>query len=213
MKFSKVPVLLVFAVLFPSASTPNSQAIPTATQGLKLSAFGAASGVFTGFFGGRNISVTAGVDLSLRPFHGFYPSLEVRGTYPIHNGQISSHKDALGGIRFDRSYNHIRPYLDFFAGRGEIDYQRGGYTKGSITYISSSSNVYSPGGGIDFGLSPHLSIKTDYQFQIWSSPLTSSGSLYSNVLSIGAVYHLDFNHSYHRVRHPAPAGEPPSSSR
>jgi hypothetical protein len=213
MKFIKAPVLLVFVVVFLSAPAASSQATPTATQGLQLSTFGAASGVFTGFHGGHNLSVTAGVDLSFRSFRGFYPSFEARGTYPIDKGQIASQKDALGGIRIDRPYNHLHPYFDFLIGRGEIDYQKGGFSVGSITYISTSSTVYSPGGGADFDLSHHLAFKADYQYQLWNTPATSTGSIHSSIFTAGAVYRFDFNRSYRRERHPASSGEPPAPPR
>ncbi len=213
MKFLNVPVLLVLAAFFLSTPAANSQAVPTATQGLQLSAFGAASGVFTGFHGGHNLSITAGVDLGFRPFRGFHPSLEARGTYPIDKGQVASQKDALGGIRIDRSYNHLHPYVDFLVGRGEIDYQRGGFSVGPITYISTSSTVYSPGGGADFDLSHHLSFKADYQYQLWNTPASSTGSIQSSIFTGGAVYRFDFNRSYIRQHHPASTGEPTSPSR
>jgi opacity protein-like surface antigen len=208
MTFLKAPALLVLAVFSLSTPAANPQATPTAIQGLQLSAFGAASGVFTGFEGGHNLSFTAGVDLSFRPFRGFYPSLEARGTYPIEKGQIASQKDALGGIRIERPYNHLHPYVDFLVGRGEIDYQRGGFAVGTITYISTSSTVYSPGGGVDFDISHHLSLKTDYQYQLWDTLASSTGSIQSSILTGGVVYRFDFNRSYSRQRHPASTGKP-----
>jgi opacity protein-like surface antigen len=200
MKLSKPFGLLLLAVTFFSATVSHSQATPTASQGLKLSTFGAATGVYTGLLGGRNISFTAGLDLGFRPFHGLYPTAEFRGTYPIHRGTIASEKSVLGGLRVGHPFGHLNPYVDFLAGRGEIHYENGGFTVHSLTYLSSASNVYSPGGGVDFDLSHHFSFKADYQYQFWSTPVTSSGSLHSNLITLGVVYHFDFNRSYSRKR-------------
>src|ERR1700761_8183115 len=96
MKQIRLVLLLAPALFCLSAHPARAQAIPTATQGLKLSAFGAATGNFTGLDGGRNLSIPAGVALSLRPYRGIYPTLEARGTYPINGGTISAQKSALG---------------------------------------------------------------------------------------------------------------------
>jgi hypothetical protein len=210
MKSLKLAFLLLLAVLCLPNPAARSQAIPTATEGLHFSAFGGGTGTFTGLEGGRNLGITAGLDFSLRPFHGLFPSLEARGTYPIHAGTIASQKDVLGGIRIDHPINRTRVYVNFLAGRGQIDYQRGGLTVGNLTYISTTSTVYSPGGGIDVALRPRLSLKADYQFQLWNTPATPSGSIHSNVASLGLIYNFDFNHHYHLAKHPTSTGEPGS---
>ena len=176
-----------------------AQAVPTASQALQLSAFGGLTGVFTDIEGGHNLSISAGVDLAFLSLRGFHLAAEGRGTYPMDTGTISSQKDALGGMRVDRQYGHVRPYVDFLAGRGEIDYLNGGITIGPLTYLSTSSTVLSGGGGVDLDLSPHWSFKADYQYQHWDTPVTSSGTIHPSVVTFGAVYRFDFNHSYKRT--------------
>ncbi len=194
----RLNLILGVAMLF-VAQTALSQAVPTASQGLQLSAFGGLTGVFTDLEGGHNLSITAGVDLAFLSLHGFHLAGEGRGTYPIHAGTINSQKDALGGLRVDRQYGHVHPYIDFMAGRGQIDYLNGGITIGSLTYLSTSSTVLSGGGGVDLDLSHHLAFKADYQYQHWDTPVTVSGSIYPSVVTFGAVYRFDFNHSYKRT--------------
>src|SRR5271167_365690 len=94
----RVNLVLGAAVLF-VAQIACSQAVPTASQTLQLSAFGGLTGVFTDLEGGHNLSITAGIDLAFLSLHGFHPAAEVRGTYPIHAGTINSQKNVLGGIR------------------------------------------------------------------------------------------------------------------
>ena len=117
--------------------------------------------------GGKNIGITAGGDIGFRPFHDFYPSVEVRGTYPIDDGQVDSQKNILVGGKVERFYGNFHPYADFFFGRGKIDYLHGGYPNpaGTLLYLDSISNVYAGGGGLDFTLTDHFALKIDAEYQ------------------------------------------------
>jgi hypothetical protein len=196
MKQLMIRLNLILTTIFLLVHVANAQAIPTASQTLQLSAFGGVTGVFTGLEGGHNLSLSAGLDLAFLSLHGFHPAAEIRGIYPVDTGTISSQKSLLGGIRVDRRYGFVRPYVDFLAGRGEIDYQSGGFTIGNLTYLSTSSAVYSPGAGVDLDLTHHLSFKGDYQFQTWSTPVVPSGTIHPSVVTVGVVYHIDFNRSH-----------------
>jgi opacity protein-like surface antigen len=177
-------------------SIAGAQAIPAATQPLDISAFGAATGNWTGLDGGRNLGVTAGLDIGWKPFYGFFPAIEGRGTYPLDSGHVDSQKNALVGIRASRFYGRFHPYGDFLVGRGKIIYQNGGFpnANGSLLYIDSVSTVYSYGGGVDLTLSDNFSLKLDAQIQHYDVPVNSTGSIYSKPISAGIVYHFNFNH-------------------
>ncbi len=203
MKSLKVLVLLALAAFFLPNPAASAQATPTATQGLQLSAFGAGSGVYTGLLGGRNISFTAGVDLSFRPIRGFYPSLEVRGTYPIHRGQIASEKDALGGIRVEHPIGHLHPYLDFLAGRGEIEYQNGGYTVHTLTYLTTRLQRLFPRRRSRHRPLPSPLPEGRLPVPALEHPRHRLRLSSLSVITVGVVYRFDFNHSYRRQRHPA----------
>ncbi len=82
-----------FVLLAAMGAAAWGQAVPTATQTLGLSVFGGGSGVFTDVFGGHNLSLTAGANLTIRPFFGVTPSLEIRGMYPMHSGTIAGEKE------------------------------------------------------------------------------------------------------------------------
>lgn len=193
----RTTVLLIFFTAI--CSIAGAQAFPTATQPLQLSAFGAATGTWTGLGGGRNLGVTAGVDIGWKPFHGFYPAIEGRGTYPIDGGQVDSQENALVGFKASRFYGRFHPYGDFLVGRDKIKYQNGGYPNPSHTllYIDSVSNVFSYGGGLDLAMTDNLSLKVDAQLQHYGVPVTTSGHIYSTPVSIGVVYNFDFNHHIH----------------
>jgi hypothetical protein len=178
-----------------------AQAAPTATQRFKLSAFGGGSGVFTDVFGGHNLSITAGADLSLRPLlFGWAPAVEIRGIYPVHSGTLAGLKSAEGGLRLQRDFGRLQVYGDFLVGRGQIDYQRGGYQSGKTRYLSSTSPVISPGIGVDYELSKHLAAKADFQYQFWTTYPLALPVLTPKIFTGGLVYRFDFNRPYQKRR-------------
>ncbi len=198
-------LLLAFA-LHPRSS--HAQARPTATRENHISVWGGATGTWTDLrptasngqpLGqeGRNLGVTIGGDFWWYSYRGFHPSVEVRGSYPIHKGGVDTLKYGLGGFRVDHRYRNWIPYVDFLGGRGQIDYQNGGYPVGVISYISSTSTVYSFGGGTDLGITEHVSLKADYQYQIWSSPIPyTNGKQHPSVLTAGVIYHFGSSHPH-----------------
>ncbi|SFS07943.1 hypothetical protein SAMN05421771_1410 [Granulicella pectinivorans] len=189
------------------------QAEVTASQAMELSAFGAATGTFTGLENTRNFGMTAGADLAFRPFFGVRPALEIRGTYPFDKGAVLGLKDGLIGVRLMKSYGRFEPYLDGLWGRGEITYV-GGFIVGNFRYDRTTSNVWSGGGGFDYRLTNHFGIKADAQVQRWSTPVTNSGKVYPVPVSLGVTYHFDFNHHYkmHRTRPARVYDAPPPPS-
>ena len=178
------------------AGIAQAQSSPTASKLLGISTFGGITGTYTGLSGGRNLGITAGVDIGIRSYFGFRPYFEGRGTYPIDSGHIDAQKDALGGLRMERI---IRPglsaYGDFLLGRGEIDYQNGGYPSlsGNYLFLRSTSMVYSPGAGAECRLTKNFSGLVDVQFQHWDTPATPSGGLWATPITIGVRYRIDFN--------------------
>jgi hypothetical protein len=187
---------LAAASLTPFAA---AQSVYTATQTLQLSTFGGITGVFTGLGDSRDLSVTAGVDLGLPRIFFIRPTLEVRGTYPVDSGNGDREKNVLFGVKIDRRYYRFHPYANILFGRGQIDYSPA-YPdpSGLFFYESSTSNVISPGAGVDFDLNSQFAIKADFQYQRYTTPVTASGHLYSKPVTLGVVYRFDFNHPRRR---------------
>ena len=182
------------ALIAANAHAQSSQ--PTASKLFEISTFGGINGTYTGLSGGKNLGLTAGVDVGTRSYRGFRPSLEGRGTYPINGGHIDAQRSALGGIRVDRYVlPGLRLYGDFLLGRGQIDYQNGGYPSpsGDFLILKSTGNVFSPGVGAEYRLTRQFSGFVDVQFQHWDSPATPSGTLWSTPIMLGVRYHLNFN--------------------
>jgi hypothetical protein len=187
--------LAMSALIFRPAAHAQ-QALPTATQPLQLSVFGALGGVYTGLSGGKNLDVLAGADLGLPPVHGIRPTIEVRGAYPLDHGEVDSQKSLLGGIKADFLLNHrLRPYADFLFGRGQINYN-GGYQFRNQIYLLTTTNVYSFGGGLDYDLTEHFAVRLDGQFQRWGYAPTASGNIYSKAGNAALVYRFNFGKQY-----------------
>jgi hypothetical protein len=193
--------LALFAAICSLAYTALPQAVPAGTQKLQLSAFAGATGTFTDLEGGKNLGITAGADLTFLFFRLVRPAFEIRGTYPIDSGHISSQKDFLLGPKVEYPIGRFHPYVDFLLGRGEIVYHSPGFVFGNIRYLNSNTAVYSPGVGLDYNLTHNIALKADAQFQHWETPVTTSGVLHPTALTFGVLYNFDFN-PHHRHHQP-----------
>ncbi|WP_047490406.1 hypothetical protein [Terriglobus sp. TAA 43] len=182
---------------------PNSRALaqanqPTAIRKLAPSAFVMVGGTYTGVGsfgsathrnGGKNMTLTAGGDLGFLSFGRYMLGAEVRGSYPIDSGHIVGEKSILGGARMSyETGGLIRPYVDGLFGRGQMNYQNGGYQVGSLLYSQTATNIYDFGGGAEFDVFRQISLKVDVQAQHWNTPVIANGHVWSAQGSIGAAY-------------------------
>jgi len=235
------PAFLLAASAVPRAS---AQALYTATQQQSLSAWGGATGTFVNlssntstqygtpvgtlpgggtstsiFNSGKNLGISAGINLRIWQYHGLLPSIEIRGTYPFAKGSVAAEENAMVGLKIERQFGRrYHVYGDFFFGRGEIQYQGRGYLSlnGFYLYQQSYSNVLSPGAGVDIDLTHHYAVKVDAQLWHQDVPVTTSGTLNSLAVTVGAIYRFDFNPHYRAPRksppinaHPANTAQPP----
>jgi len=194
MKRNNLILTLIALLAIPLwGSSAAAQSLPTASRPLELSAFAGVSADYTGFLGGKNGSISAGIDLALPPYRGLLPTLEVRGLYPEDKGNVVSQKAGFGGLRVDFLLGHrFHPYGDFLFGRGEMDYQSGGYPYNNynyqVTYQVTTTYVDSPGGGLDLDITRRFAIKLDAQSQIWGDTPTASTKVHSTIGTLGIVY-------------------------
>jgi hypothetical protein len=186
-------VTILASLVMLGSGVASTQALPTATQRVNLAAFVAGSGLDAGFAGTKNLDITAGFDFNFFPIMRVDPALEVRGTGALSKGSTGSLREALVGPRLVRHFGRSVPYIDFLVGRGKIQYLNGGFVHDETLFISSITTVYSAGSGIDIALNHQVSIRTDCQYQSWSSPVVPSRSIHPKVVSIGVVYSFDFS--------------------
>ena len=128
------------------------------------------------------------------PLARFDPSVEVRGTFPVISGGVDGQESVLGGVKFSKTYRRYHLYGDFLFGRGETTYKGYGYAKpnSALIYTKSAGTVLSPGFGFDIDLTPRFALKLDGQYQRFSVPVTTSGSVYAKQGTVGVVYRFGF---------------------
>lgn len=182
------------------------QARPTATQTLDLSFFGGGTLTYTELDAGRNVGITAGGDVTFRElyFH-VRPALEIRGNYAFKEGTIDGLKSAMAGPRFSREFGRFTPYVTGFYGRGSIHYVQGVVVfppngGPGFRYDRTTSNVFAGGAGVDYRVTRHFDAKADVLFEQWKTPVIDSGKIYPIPITVGVVYHLDFNHYGHKTK-------------
>ncbi len=191
---------LLCGIVILAAEVCSAQSTATASRSVEPSAFVGLSGAYTGLEGSRNAGLTVGLDLGFHPFRGFLPAVEVRGTYPIANGAVVGEESVEGGLRVSKRYTRVRPYADILFGRGQLNYQNGGFIvpAQNFRYIQSSSNVFSPGIGVEIDTTEHLAVLLDGQLQHWNLPFntgsnpTGSGGIYSKIGTVGVVYRFNW---------------------
>lgn len=168
---------MALVVMTVACAAASAQKWPTASQDMEISAWGGATGAYTGIYGSRNLLVTAGAAVAFRPFHGVRPAVEVRGTLPLMNGAYAGERNMLVGATFSKNVlPRLDIYGDFFWGKGKIEYQGGGLVDatGTFAYVYNYSNVFSPGGGAEYRLTRRISLKADVQLQRYETPFTQT---------------------------------------
>jgi hypothetical protein len=187
-------LLALILVLAGACSVAFAQGNATDVRAIQLYGFGGATGVYTGLDGGRNLGITAGVDLGFGGYRGFLPMFEARGTYPVHSGTIVDERSFEAGLRVERQYRAAHPYVDILFGRGQLQYQ--GYSGLSpdqtVLYERTNSNIVSFGGGTDYDVAQSFAVKLDAQVQHYDTPVTISGSINSTLLTVGVVYRFGY---------------------
>jgi hypothetical protein len=195
---NRTSLFLPLLILGLSSGAAFSQAKPTAVRSISPSAFVLVGGSRTGlgangtptfFDSGKNLLVTAGLDVGFYSFGHYMVGAEVRGSFPVNSGKFVGERAILGGARLSYESNKpIRPYIDGLAGRGQMDYQNGGLVQGNLLYKQTAGGVFGGGGGVEWDLLRQISLKGDVQLQRWSTPVVSRGFVWSGQVSVGAAY-------------------------
>jgi hypothetical protein len=186
--------LLILGLAAGNSGRAFAQATPTASEALQISGFGTVDTVYTGLALGKNASFTAGVDATIRPFYGLYPSLEVRGTIPWDHGSIDGQKNVVGGLVLSKHIRRYQPYGDIEGGRGELTFSHGGYLSpdGAFRYVQTAGGVIGGGGGANILITDRFFFKADFQFQRYSTPVSASNSVYGKEFGVGLGYRFGF---------------------
>ena len=70
-----------------------------------------------------------------------------------------------GGARYHRTYVRLVPYAKIMAGLARMEYPPVPGSKTPEAFINYG--FVAPGGGIDYVVTPHITIRADMEFQMW----------------------------------------------
>ena len=180
---------------FVGNSSLYAQALPTATKAAEISVFGGYTPTAPDFGRFTFNSFTTGADFTLFPHWFVDPSVEARFNY-AHASTVSEHSLLIGPrLQKDLMGDRLHPYVDFLLGSGTIGYHAAPYSSDP----STSGHEMSYGGGVDFDISHHLSLKFDFQQQALNmgtnktfKPQGGDYTLTPHTFTFGVTYHFQF---------------------
>lgn len=72
------------------------------------------------------------------------------------------------GLRYHRVYGRFQPYAKFMAGLARMEYPPAPPPASQTTPLALINYGFiAPGGGVDYVISPHISLRADMEFQMW----------------------------------------------
>jgi hypothetical protein len=169
--------------------------LPTATKAAEITAFGGYTVGDPDFGGFTKNGFTLGSDFTLFPHWHVDPSVEVRFNF-LHAPTISEHSFLVGPrLQEDFLHDRLHPYVNFLVGAGTISYHPVTVPNDS----SDSGRAYSIGGGADFDITRHISVKGDVQQGFWNlgtnsyyKPQGGDYTLSPRTYTFGVTYHFIF---------------------
>lgn len=178
------------------SSSLYAQALPTATKTAEISAFGGYTAASPDFDKFAKTGFTFGADFTLFPHWHVDPSVEARYSF-AHSSGISEKAFLVGPrAQFDVLHGRLHPYADVLFGVGTISY----HPIVSPGDSSDSGAAVSYGGGVDYDVTRHISLKGDVQRQSWNlganaffKPQGGNYTLSPTTYTFGASYHFEFH--------------------
>ena len=167
-----LPALLLVLV---AGSPARAQVAQSAVGGNEVLSAGVLGSYFHNNYGDRKLlGVSAFVDADLNRHYG----IEGEGSWLRWHQRDQVHIDTyLIGPRYQfNSFHRLSPYAKFLIGDGRFNFP---YNYGYGNYL-----VMAPGGGLDYRLSPRLSLRLiNFEYQVW--PNFSFGTLDNYGVSAG----------------------------
>jgi len=175
-------VLFLASVMLGVGVQTHAQAVTTADRTNSISLYAMPSHVYTDY-GKDDFGYSVGGDFT-RHYHWAQPSIDARFTHG--DGDLVRESSILGGPKIEKAVLRFHPYGDFLVGYGTIH-----MPTGIPGYDHDNSIVYAVGGGLDYTVSRHFSVKADTQYQFWKLG-SEVHELEPYNISVGVVYRLPF---------------------
>lgn len=177
--------VLAATIALPTAAT--AQAIAPESSTYHFQAFGLYTAASPGYepSGASSfdpLGLTLGADVMIRPFRSIQPGIEARASFAT--GSQVRERTLLPGLRLQTHIGRFTPYINFLVGIGDEYNEK--QTNPSLKL--DNSIVYSPGGGVDYQISPRFSARLDYQRQFWEINNHPVVKFQPSWYSVGVVY-------------------------
>jgi opacity protein-like surface antigen len=188
----KLPLVLLLGITTIQA---YSQTVPEARRGnIPLSIGGGITDYSLDWgYGRRMLGITAWADWHFTSRSRFLRGvgLEAEATDLNWNRPSSlpkmRHDTAQGGGTYTwQHFRNFSPYAKMLVGIGSIDFPA---PPGYPSYTHDTFTIFSPGGGIEYGILNRVSVRGDYEYQFWRQTF-GPHDLNPNGFTIGASYHF-----------------------
>jgi opacity protein-like surface antigen len=184
---------LAVAGLFLALAIPTfPQAAPSASQGSLPITFGVAVSSFYTDWSGYESGPDLWLDWNFYRGPGFMQGLSIEAQARDLNYDRTGDNTNLrettagGGLLYHwRHWQRIEPYGKFLLGFGGIHFSN----KPGDNYTHDTRAVFAPGGGGDFHLWRSISVRGDYEYQLWPDMLHGH-ALNPQGFTLGASYDL-----------------------
>lgn len=124
-------------------------------------------------------------------FHGFGVDASARSVFmntPLALTRMQQ-STFLGGVYYEKPHFWIiKPFVRAAAGLGVIE-----FPSRNPAYTRDSYSVFAPSGGLDFQVSRHVAVRTQYEYQFWQN-FQGRNYLTPQGVTIGVSYSLLRSH-------------------
>lgn len=180
--------LLCVLAVFAGAVAARGQAVTAAYRELNIEVGGFAGYSFPDYTQNKSIAFGGVADVNTRSFFG----LEAEGTYTdILNSNGGSEFTVGVGPRFYHVWNQrYIPYVKIMVGLGHFSFP----SDPAEPESGSTNFAYLSGGGLDYRLKRHITLRGDAEYQIWpgfgnaNDPRRRAGSLTPFIVTGGVKY-------------------------
>jgi opacity protein-like surface antigen len=171
-------ILFATALLSTSAFI-YAQASPTGIRKASLQVGAGFSNANTDYVRNRVNGTTIYAD------YDFFHHLGLEGEFRyLKDGQTNIYEKTYEvGPRYSRSYGPFSPYVKGLYGRGVFNFTYHGKRAANLAY-----NLVAFGGGLDYRLLRHVSVRGEYEYQRWFG--FPPHGLTPSAVTIGAAYHF-----------------------
>lgn len=161
-------LILSFLALAACSPIAFGQAMPTATRRGDLQIGGGFVYDFPDYTPDKFYGYAIYADLDFTEHFGIEGEFRQANDHTVASNGVTIpqyQRNIEGGLRYHRNYHNFQPYAKFMAGLARMEYPPvpGGTTAQALI----NYGFIAPGGGLDYRVSPHITVRADMEYQMW----------------------------------------------